>query len=97
MKKYNGFENEQEQEFITNVVKEAVDLYPKVHTYAVSLENGAIEIVLNDIKIELRDYDKYKAMHADWKDMAKRFIEAYIELVCLYESSKLRKEIGDIG
>ena len=82
MKKYNGFENEQEQEFITNVVKDAVDLYPKVHTYAVSLENGAIEIVLNDIKIELRDYDKYKAMHADWKDRIERVLIKRLSEIC---------------
>lgn len=85
MKKYNGFENEQEQEFITNVVKEAVDLYPKVHTYAVSLENGTIRVFVNDVKVEFDDFDKVKMMFADWKDRIERVLIKRLSEICSKE------------
>ena len=82
MKKFNGFESQEEYDFIANAVNEVAFSYPSVHTTWVGLEKGTIRVLVNDVKIEFDDFDKVKLMFADWKDRIEKVLLKRVSEIC---------------
>lgn len=52
MKKYNGFNSEENYQFVLNIVKKVTEGNEKIHTFAVyQEENGDVVITLNDVRL----------------------------------------------
>ena len=55
--KYNGFNNEEDYQFVLNIVENIVNGNTKIHTYAVNMdEKNDVVIILNDVRVRFEHF-----------------------------------------
>lgn len=55
--KYNGFNNEEDYQFVLNIVENIVNGNTKIHTYAVNMEEkNDVVIILNDVRVRFEHF-----------------------------------------